>query len=503
MTSLPGVPDQQKTLDRVHQWAGGTTLWLFVGVLAWAPFPLGGAISWGAGLQEMLIAVCWLSWTISIHGRRWEDWSEFRPVLVPLALGLIVLCWAGVQMLPITPASWAHPIWALASDTLGQNVPAVISLNPWRTETELLKLGSYIAACWLAFSLARRSDAAAILLNAVIAIGAFYALYALVLALIGIDQTKIFYSVPFPNSLISGPFMLHNSFATYSGLAALAAIAKLFAMGSQSIVAGRGARNLALTIVQFAFGRGAFLLVAVLLTFAGVVASASRAGFAAIICGFAALALASLLMTRHRRAGLWTAAGSLLAVLPLLFLIAANGDTLGDRLGQLLDTGTADNIRLALWPAARRMISDAPWLGLGLGTFQDAYPLYATQVLPYVMDKAHCDYLEFAAGVGLPAAIAWWSAMLWLFFLCLRGVRVRRRNRLYPLVAVGASVLVAVHSSVDFSLQIPAVALSYATLFGIGVAQALPTRTGPYTSTQEHHMWTSGSKPERLSLSQR
>ena len=122
------------------------------------------------------------------------------------------------------------------------------------------------------------------------------------------------------------------------------------------------------------------------------------------------------------------------------------------------------------------MIADAPWFGLGLGTFQDAYPLYASQVLPFVMDKAHCDYLEFAAGIGLPAAIAWWIAIAWLTLLCLRGVRVRRRNRLYPLVAVAASVLVAVHSSVDFSLQLPAVALLYATILGLGVAQALPTR---------------------------
>jgi len=106
-------------------------------------------------------------------------------------------------------------------------------------------------------------------------------------------------------------------------------------------------------------------------------------------------------------------------------------------MAQLLDAGVTENVRLTLWAAANRMIADAPLLGLGLGTFQDAYPLYASQVLPYVMDKAHCDYLEFAAGLGLPAAIAWWSAMASLVVLCLRGVRVRHRHRLYPILALG------------------------------------------------------------------
>jgi len=54
---------------------------------------------------------------------------------------------------------------------------------------------------------------------------------------------------------------------------------------------------------------------------------------------------------------------------------------------------------------------------------------------------------------------------------------VRQRNRLYPIAAVGATVLVAVHSSVDFSLQMPAVALLYATFLGLGVAQCQSTRT--------------------------
>jgi O-antigen ligase len=105
-----------------------------------------------------------------------------------------------------------------------------------------------------------------------------------------------------------------------------------------------------------------------------------------------------------------------------------------------------------------------------------AYPLYADQMFPYVMDRAHNDYLEFAAGLGLPAAIAWWSALGWCAFVCARALFIRRRNRIYAVAALGATAIVAFHSMFDFSLQMPAIALTYAVILGLGMAQSFPTR---------------------------
>ena len=450
-------------------------VWSYIAVLAWAPFPLGGAVSWGAGLIELMIAACLFLW-LAAH---WTDPAMLLPaqpiIFVPLLIALLVLFWAFMQTLPIVPASWAHPVWSMTSDVLSRPVPAVVSLNPWRTDAELLKLGSSLIACWLAYTMSRRAETASLLLNAIIVIGAAYATYGFVLLFLGVAQAQLIYGLPFGALYVTGPFMLHNSFATYAGLATLAAISRLFASGSETIVAKRGFRQLGITVIQFGFGRGALWVTAALILFAGVVASASRGGFAATSIGLAAIASVSLILARRTSTRIWPVLGVVLAIAPMFVLLVANGDLLNGRVDQLLDEGNTDAIRLALWAAARHMIADAPWTGLGLGTFQDAYPLYATQVLPFIMDKAHCDYLEFAAGIGLPAAVAWWLTIGWLAFLCLRGVFVRRRDQLFAMTAIGATVLVVVHSSVDFSLQIPAVALSYAALLGIGVAQSART----------------------------
>lgn len=471
-----GVQLPNSVLAGLRRFAKNAAVWLLIATLAWAPFPLGGAIAWAAGVQELLIALCWLLWVVGTAGDANEALSTNRVILAPLMLGAATLVWALIQITPGIPQSWVHPAWSMAADALGVPLKGVISLNPWQTEAEILKLVSYGMAAWLAFRMARHTENAKLLLNAVILIGALYAAYAFALAFAGALQTAVFYAVPYRDKLMSGPFMLHNSFATCMGLVALAAIARVFAFGSETIVADRGWKRLIESTLSFVFGRGAPIVIASLLPFAAVIASASRAGFASTMLGLATLALTSLTIMRSRGSRTWAIAGATMALAPLLVLILLNGDTLDSRLSKLFAADMGDQIRLSLWAATQRMIADAPLLGLGLGTFEDAYPLYASQVFPFVMDKAHSDYLEFAAGIGLPAAIAWWVALIWLTVLCIKGARNRRRDRIYAMIAVSASVLVAVHSCVDFSLQLPAVALLYATLLGLGVAQSQSSR---------------------------
>lgn len=451
------------------------TVWIYIFVMAWAPFPLGGAVSWGAGLLEIMIGVCWLSWLFA----NWSDPMSLLPkrpaLIVALLLVFAVILWAYVQTQRDVPEAWVHPIWQVASEGLGRAIPGTISVDPWLTHAESLKLCSAVAAAWLAYSMSQRANTAALLFNAIIMIGAAYAIYAFMLLFAGMTQTQLVYGIPFASPYLTGPFMLHNSFATYSGLAALAAVTRLFDAGRETIVATRGLRQLVRSLIQFTLGRGSLHVIAVIVLFAAIVASASRGGFAATCIGSAAMAFLMLLVTLRTTARIWPTLGILAAVTPVLVMIVASGGQLGDRIDQLIDAGNADGIRLALWAATEHMIVDSPWRGSGLGTFQDVYPLYATQVLPFVMDKAHCDYLEFAAGLGLPAAIAWWLALAIAAYLSAQGAITRRRSRLYALTAAGATALIAIHSSMDFSLQLPAVALSYAALLGIGVAQSRRT----------------------------
>jgi hypothetical protein len=61
--------------------------------------------------------------------------------------------------------------------------------------------------------------------------------------------------------------------------------------------------------------------------------------------------------------------------------------------------------------------------------------------------------------------------------LCIRGVLRRRRRVIYPALGLGVTTLVAAHAAIDFSLQIPAITVTYLFLMGAACGQSF--NTGP------------------------
>lgn len=465
----------------------GASFALLLATLAWAPFPLGSNRPWSWSLLCILVGACWILWLASVWMRQSEVVELAKGLAWPGALAALALLWGIIQIEPWVPRGWPHPVWQMADDVLGTHAAGVISLNPWRTETELMKLLAYGMAAWLARAFARRPERARLLLHVLIGIGAFYGAYALVLASLGLQQFNVFYAGPPPTHDIAGPFVLHNGYATFAGLLTLCAGVRLVEAGWESVVATQGLRRFLLTLVQYLSGRGVVYVLAGALSLSTLVASGSRAGnFSAVVAMSGLLVLSFVVGARHTRMR-WVAGIAAAVIVAVWALFLVNGSLLAARLNDLLQLGYGPDLRLMLWNAAMRMIHDAPLLGFGLGTFENAYPMYADAMFRLVMDKTHNDYLELAAGWGLPAAVLWWTALAWLAVKCVRGVFERHRHRVYAMLAAGACVLVGVHSAFDFSLQMPAVALTFATILGMGVAQSFRSRHRGDTAPASAH----------------
>jgi len=451
-------------------------LWLLVAVLAWAPFPLGSNRPWSWSILALLISALWLVWLAASWNQMTTVARHARTVGVPLFLAALALVWGIVQLVPYVPTAWSHPVWSIASDGLKQNLTATISLDPWRTEAELMKLCGYAMAGWIGYALSRDSIRARRLYAAIIAVGVFYVLYAWLFGFLDWHQFQIFYSAPDIGNRISAPFVNRNTLATYAGMISLCCGLKLIELGNRAVLLERGRRHFLLSVVEFAFGSGVAMLVATVLSFSLVIATGSLGGTIATISAIVAMVALSLSARLREKLDRATAITMSVLALSVIGLVVLSGSELAARLSEVATTGSlSEELRVSLWTASERMTRDAPLLGLGLGTYEKAYPLYAQTFFPVVVDKAHNDFLELAAGWGLPAAITWLTALGWLAWRCFRGVFVRSRDRMYPLVGFGATVLVGVHSMFDFSLQIPAVALLYAVLLGLGVAQSLPS----------------------------
>jgi O-antigen ligase len=135
--------------------------------------------------------------------------------------------------------------------------------------------------------------------------------------------------------------------------------------------------------------------------------------------------------------------------------------------------------RLAYYRTTWHAIGDRPLLGIGYGTYADAFKAYnGPDTGTYFLDKAHNTYLQLIMELGWPAAAALVSGVALLVLRCLRWRSAHGRAAACPAVLASCSVLVAVHSLVDFSLEMPANAVTYALLLGLGCAQALRAGAG-------------------------
>jgi O-antigen ligase len=456
--------------------------WLFVVTIAWAPFPLGSNRPWSWSLLILLITACWLLWCVSTSPKALLELS--KGLRGPILLCLLALGWGVIQVLPLLPLNVAQPIWHSAAALTGRAVTPALSFSPWLSIAELAKLSSYVMAAWLARVFAQDTRRAYNLLNALTAIGAFYAAYSLVLVVAGYSQFELFYGIHLQQAPhnFPGPFVNRNSFATYEGLIAVCAGSRLVSEGWKRGPFPKGFVDRLAAIGKYLFERGLLWLMAAVLALATVVSTGSRGGNLATWSALLALVFIAMgIATRQKRS--WSAFAVAPALLAsVLALMAMSGSSLAGRLNDMASTGSTDTTRMLLWANAARMIAAEPFTGWGLGTYQIVYPVFSKTTLPLVMDKAHNDYLELAAGWGIPAAMLWWGALVWLVWICLRGVIERRRNRLLPALAVGTSILVGIHSLFDFSLQMPAVALTYAAILGLGLAQSFrrhPSEAAP------------------------
>ena len=63
--------------------------------------------------------------------------------------------------------------------------------------------------------------------------------------------------------------------------------------------------------------------------------------------------------------------------------------------------------------------------------------------------------------------------------ICIQGLRNRGKDWVYPSVGIAASVLAGIHAWFDFSLQMPAVAMTFAAILGVACAQSYSSRPPP------------------------
>jgi hypothetical protein len=401
------------------------------------------------------------------------------PQLVFIGLAAVLaLMYALVLHEQLSAHPWfasPHPIWKETADLV--QIPIEPSVSIARNQP-LIAIGAPLAALlsFLSGLLVGANRSRAHQLLSVIAwSGVAYAIYGVAFALVD-PATGIFRVRPIP---LTSTLLNRNTAAVYFGTCSVIWLLLVCERMRQQIRNERGRRDTThMDQPQLWLARLMLLLSMMIVCLLATFMTGSKAGVGLSLVSFVVAVVAFFYRDLAGNRILFAvAAGGGLALLTL-YVFA------GNVVARFYEQGLVDHTRLSLFRSTLRMILDHPWFGTGLGTFASAFPAYRSDEISMygIYDRAHSTLLELAAEAGLPLAsivvIGWMIA----FGALAHGVRTRRRDRIIPAAALSVGLLAALHSLVDFSLQIPGFAIVVFGLLGVGVAQSFSSQKTPVIS---------------------
>jgi O-antigen ligase len=355
-----------------------------------------------------------------------------------------------------------HPIWKEAADLLQAPIEPSVSIA---RNQPLFAIGAPLAALLSFLSgllIGANRRRAHQLLKVIAWSGVAYAIYGIVLALVD-PATGIFRVRPIA---LTSTLVNRNTAAVYFG----ACTTIWLLLVCEQIRNRRGNREMTwINHQQLWLAQFVLLLTMMVICLLATFMTGSRAGVSVSLLGFVVAVVGFLYRDFVGGRGVFIAVGTGcgLALLTLYFLA-------GNVVARFYELGMIDHTRLSLSRSTLRMIADHPWFGTGLGTFASAFPAYRSDdISMWGIWEANSTVLELAAEAGLPLASSVVIGWMIAFGVLAHGVRTRRRDRIIPAAALSVGLLAALHSLVDFSLEVPGLAIVVFGLLGAGMAQSL------------------------------
>lgn len=449
-------------------------------LLLLAPLPLGANRMWSASLVSvwlnLLLALLLAGWML--QPRLVEN--PFTPALrVTLAILALVIGWVILQSSWVVPIDWQHPLWQEMDKLLrnqglikGEMTKGAIALDPSATSFYTVRLLGYVASFWLALFLTQDGRRAHLLLGVIIVTGLLYAAYGYYIQFTGSNKVLWFDKRSYVDNMTS-TFFNRNSYAAYAGLGLLSSTAyvvqrwrRVWRESSQHFFW----RDVLSTLA----GKEIYWLILPAIFFTALVLSASRAGFASCMAGMAVLII-GVAINKHM---------TLLRLFGIVVTLAAfgvggllvGGNMLIERLNANMVSEDLE-MRVGVYKLTWEAIKANPWFGYGLGNFDTAFHMYRDSSVVGWFQEAHNEYLEMMMDLGIPAALLWFSGVALLAWRCVYGMVTRKRDGIFPVLALAALTQEGLHSILDFSLQVPAVSVTFAALLGMGVAQSRSSRS--------------------------
>lgn len=406
----------------------------------------------------------------------WQFWREGWPPLsrVTRVILAVLISIPALQLLPLPAALLAalspgreKLLEAFSSAGTALQLPPTLSLQDHQTTEALLRLGCYVLTFLLAYQSYLLAEGRRVLSRLLIGLGVVEAFYGLFQYLTG-WQYIYTYAKTSSTSMATGTYVNYNHFAGLLEMALPFLVVQMWLRPRQG--SSRGSSISWRQIVSGPeLGNWMLRLGLVLVVFLALIFSQSRSGILAALAG---MAVAGILGFSKERKGIMFLASLLIVVLVMIYSTWIGLSPVLNRFEELAHEPRGERARLTIWKDSLSLIRDFPILGSGLGTFPSVSLHYQTVPVTVRYEHAHNDYLEFAADIGIGAAL--------LLFGSLWGLAIKVAKRSLSLdrwtekrlaaACSGALIALLIHSLTDFNLQIPANALIFSWISGTAAA---------------------------------
>ena len=449
-------------------------LWAFVAGLAWCPFWFGSNVLLAWGINAVLFPGLAAIYEVSLLIRGEPHPVAVKQIKLPAALFAAVVLWVLIQNATWTPDWMHHPIWQMTADALNKPVAGSISVDRELTSLASLRLITAASAFWIGLQLCRDASRANLLLWSIAVIVCAYAAYGVFA--FGLMPGRILWlENRYTHGFVTSTFINPNSFAAYAGMGLVASCGLLLRLYRKEFTeVGGSIRFRIANFIEVTGKKGTALLGGTFVILVALLMTGSRGGIGSTAFGLFVLVALTLRLPKERSAEQREA-----IVIIGAFLVAATFLAFGDAvLGKITGRGLGDASRMPLYIVTMRSIFASPLLGYGYGTFADVFPMFRDQSLDTFnkLEMAHNTYLEVFQGLGLLFGSMLVASVIVLVFRCAKGATARQMSATLPCVAAGVAFLLGVHSLVDFSLQMQAIAITFMALLGAGVAQSESSR---------------------------
>jgi hypothetical protein len=433
--------------------------WTALSVFVLAPLPFGS------------VDAPWITtWIILLSlSLAFADVSKIQPVHVKL-IAAIAAGFGAFAAIAIIQASGIEgigrfdPIWHQAGALLGETLKGRIGVTAKSPVITLAPTMLFTLAMLRAIVLSTEANGGKAICKAIAWAAVIYAIYGAV-SFISNPAMLLWREKEAYLSSLTGTFINRNTAATYFGSATI-----VWTLTLMSELRRRLSRSLSFRDSLWLMTRDlprpiGIALVATLLCLGATAATGSRAGFVLtlVTLGLACALYADLRVVMraigYRRL--------IVVILLLLGLIELLGGTVGTRVDQ---RGLVDIARFEIYKTQFDIILNHAWFGIGLGGFESYFPSQRPVSIGSagIIDRGHSTPLEIAVEMGLPVtALLGVLALIFLTLLAVAAVRTRRSDIIASLCV---ALLGLLHSCVDFSLQIPGYAVTYAALVATGLA---------------------------------